>query len=132
MPEAFTLRWNLDRPYLPPGQPEDVHSLLIIEPNAAELAAAAGPALPVHVILLVDVSGSMDFLMRHDPAAQTVGEGLTEGRASQKVVSSVPSRREMASAVVQKLAERLNTDDLMTVVAFDDKDHVLAECVTPA
>jgi VWA domain-containing protein len=132
MPEAFTLRWKLDRPHLPAGQAEDVYALVTIEPNPAELAAAPGPTLPVHVILLVDVSGSMDILMRHDPAAQNLGEGLTEGRASQKVVSSVPSRREMASSVVQKLAERLNTDDLMTVVAFDDKGYVLADCVTPA
>jgi hypothetical protein len=131
MADAFTLRWKLDRPFLPPNQPEDVHALVTIEPNATALANVGAPALPVHVILLVDVSGSMDFLMRHDPAAKTVGEGLTEGRASQHVVSNVPSRREMASTVVQKLAERLNTDDLMTVVAFDDKAHVLVECTSP-
>src|SRR5262245_23687027 len=132
MAEAFTLRWKLDRPCLPPNQPEDVYALVTIEPNATVLANVAAPSLPVHVILLVDVSGSMDFLMRHDPAAQNVGEGVTEGRASQKVVSNVPSRREMACAVVQKLAERLNSDDLMTVVAFDDRAHTLVECTSPA
>src|SRR5262245_50622111 len=131
MADAFTLRWKLDRPFLPPNQPEDVHALVMIEPNATALANVPVAALPVHVILLVDVSGSMDFLMRHDPSAKTVGEGLTEGRASHKVVSNVPSRREMATTVVQKLTERLNSDDLMTVVAFDDKAHVLVECTSP-
>src|SRR5262245_32951878 len=132
MADAFSLRWKLDRPCLPPGQPEDVHALVTIEPNQATLLASGAPTLPVHIILLVDVSGSMDFLMRHDPGAKTVGEGMTEGRASQKVVSDVPSRREMAAAVVQKLAERLGADDLMTVVAFDDKPYVLAKALAPA
>ncbi len=81
----------------------------------------------MHLILLVDVSGSMDFLVRHDPNAQKIGEGVTEGKAAQRVVSDVPSRREMACAVVQKLVERLGPDDLITLIAFDDKAHVLLQ-----
>src|SRR5262245_29937251 len=129
MSDAFSLRWKLDRPHLPQMQAEDVYVLLTIEPNAARVTS--GPGLPVHLILLVDVSGSMDILMRHDPGAEPVGDGLTEGRVSQKVMSDVPSRREMACTVVQKLAERLTNEDLLTVVAFDDKAHVLAAGVSP-
>src|SRR5262245_10191187 len=103
MPDAFSARWKLDRPFLLENQSEDVHALVTIEPSAQALTVPQ-PGLPVHIILLVDVSGSMDFLMRHDPNARSLGEGMTEGRASQKVVSSVPSRREMACSVVQKLA----------------------------
>src|SRR5436305_227576 len=72
MSEAFTLRWKLDRPYLEHDKPADVYSLLTIEPSAAALAAAPA-SLPTHLILLVDVSGSMDVLVRFDPKAKEVG-----------------------------------------------------------
>ena len=132
MPDAFTLRWKLDRPFLPQNQAEDVYVLLTIEPNTTGLAMAAPTGLPVHIVLLVDVSGSMDFLMRHDPKAKSVGQGVTEGRATDRVESDIPSRREMATTVVQKLAERLGNDDVMTLVAFDDKAYVLAQSLSPA
>jgi len=131
MSDAFLLRWKLDRPFVEQNKAEDVYALILIEPNPAVLAVTSQVALPAHLIVLVDVSGSMDFLVRHDPNATNVGEALTEGRASQKVVSNVPSRREMACTVVQKLAERLHADDLLTLVAFDEKAYVLAECVSP-
>jgi hypothetical protein len=73
----------------------------------------------------------MDVLVRRDPNAQKVGSGSAEGRAAHKVVSEVPSRREMAVSVVQKMIERLQGDDLVTLVAFDDKPHVLAAAVSP-
>jgi hypothetical protein len=130
MADAFSLRWKVDRPFVPHDQSEDVHALVTIEPNAPVLSGRA--SLPTHLILLVDVSGSMDFLMRHDPGAQNLGEGLIEGRASHKVVSNVPSRRETACAVVQKLAERLHAEDLLTLVAFDDKAYVLAQAMDPS
>ncbi len=137
MSEPFVLRWKLDRPYLEADKPEDVYALVTIEPNPAALAAAAAPAapapamLPTHLILLVDVSGSMNVLVRHDPKAQKVGDGYTEGKFAHKVVSDVPSRREMAQSVVQKMVERLNADDLFTLIAFDDKAHVLCQAVSP-
>jgi hypothetical protein len=131
MPDPFVLRWKLDRPFLVPDRPGVVYALLTIEPNPAALAAAPPPAIPTHLILLVDVSGSMNLLVRHDPNAQTVGEGLTEGRKAQRVVSSVPSRREMACDVAQKMVERLHADDLFTLVAFDDRAHVLIRAASP-
>lgn len=131
MPDAFRLRWKLDRPFLEPGKPEDVYALVTVEPDPAVGFGSKSSKLPVHLLLLVDVSGSMDFLVRHDPNAQKVGEGLTEGKAAQRVVSNVPSRREMACDVVQKLAERLNADDMISLVACDDKPHVLLQEVSP-
>ncbi len=132
MSQAFFLRWKLDQPFVIHNQPEDIHVLLAIEPDPAALTMPAGlGGLPLHLFLLVDVSGSMDILMRHDPEATTVGEGLTEGRPSDKVMSNVPSRREMACTVVQKIAERLGADDLLTLVAFDDRAHVLGRGVSP-
>jgi Ca-activated chloride channel family protein len=134
MSDPFVLRWKLDRPYLEADKPDDVFALLTIEPNPAALAAASAPppaALPTHLILLVDVSGSMNVLVRHDPRAQKVGDGYTEGKFAHKVVSEVPSRREMAQGVVQKMVERLSADDLFTLIAFDDKAHVLAQAVSP-
>jgi len=130
MPDAFRIRWKLDRPFLEPGKPEDVHVLLTVEPDPA-LGFAGQSKLPVHLLLLVDVSGSMDFLVRHDPNAQKIGEGVTEGKAAQRVMSNVPSRREMACTVVQKLAERLGPDDMISLVACDDKPHVLLQQISP-
>lgn len=130
MANAFAIRWKLDRPYVEQDKPEDVHALVTVEPNPA-LLREGGPAT-VHLLLLVDVSGSMDFLVRHDPKAQAVGQKVTEGQKAQKVVSDVPSRREMACTVVQKLAERLGADDLLSIVGFDDNAHVLAQCLSPS
>lgn len=137
MSDPFVLRWKLDRPYLEADRSDDVYVLLTIEPNPAALAAAAAAttpppaAIPTHLILLVDVSGSMNVLVRHDPNAQRVGDAYTEGKYAHKVVSDVPSRREMAQSVVQKMVERLNAEDLFTLIAFDDKAHVLAQAVSP-
>ena len=132
MSDAFTMRWKVDRPYLEQDQPADVYTLLTIEPNPALLGSAPPPApMPTHLLLLVDVSGSMNLLVRHDPNAQKVGAGYTEGKYAQKVVSDVPSRREMACSVVQKMIERLHADDLFTLIAFDDKAHVLARAAGP-
>jgi hypothetical protein len=132
MSDAFTLRWKLDRPYLEQDQPGDVFTLLTIEPNPALMAGAPPAPMPSHLILLVDVSGSMNLLVRHDPKAQKVGSGYTEGKFAQKVVSEVPSRREMACSVVQKMIERLHPDDLFTLIAFDDKAHILAQAGSPS
>jgi hypothetical protein len=136
MSDPFVLRWKLDRPYLEADRSDDVYVLLTIEPNPAALVASAAvtpppAAIPTHLILLVDVSASMNVLVRHDPKAQKVGDGYTEGKYAYKVVSDVPSRREMAQSVVQKMVERLGADDLFTLIAFDDKAHVLAQAVSP-
>src|SRR5206468_608204 len=48
-----------------------------------------------------------------------------------RVVSDVPSRREMAQGVVQKMVERLSGEDLFTLIAFDDEAHVLVRAVSP-
>ncbi len=131
MPDAFTLRWKLDRPYLEHDTPGEVYALLTVEPNASVLGSVPAVAIPTHLILLVDVSESMDVLVRRDPNAQKVGAASAEGKAAQRVVSEVPSRREMAAGVVQKMVERLHGDDLLTLIAFDDKAHVLAQAVSP-
>jgi len=130
MPDAFRLRWKIDRPCLEAGKPEDVYVLLTVEPDIA-LGSAVSVKLPVHLLLLVDVSGSMDFLVRHDPNAKRLGEGMTEGKAAQRVQSEVPSRREMACTVAQKLVERLGPEDMFTLIAFDERAHVLCEQISP-
>jgi hypothetical protein len=73
----------------------------------------------------------MDVLVRRDPNAQKVGAASAEGKAAQRVVSDVPSRREMACDVVQKMVERLQGDDMLTLIAFDDKPYVLAQAMSP-
>ena len=107
MPEAFTLRCKLDRPYLEHDTPGEVYALLTVEPNASVLGSAPPAAIPSHLILLVDVSESMDVLVRRDPNAQKVGAASAEGKAAHRVVSEVPSRREMAGDVYASSNRRL-------------------------
>jgi Ca-activated chloride channel family protein len=124
MSQAFTLRWKVDPPFLLQNQSDDVHTLLTIEP--AHVPGNQVSSLPAHLFVLVDVSASMDYLIRPDPFARILGEVLTEGQASRQVASQVPSRREVACAVVEKLIGRLGPDDRLSVIAFDDRAHVLA------
>jgi len=131
MSEPFYLRWKLDRPCVDARKAEDVHVLLRVEPNPAVLRNTGAGHVPIHLLLLVDVSGSMDILLRPDPQARSVGSKVTEGVKSEEVVSQVPSRRETACSVVRKLVERLQPDDWLTLVAFDDQAHVLTHS-TPA
>src|SRR5436190_16389357 len=80
MSDPFVLRWKVDRPFIEAGKSEDVYTLLRIEPNTAAPASSASANLPVHIVILVDVSASMDFLVRHDPNAQNLDQGVSEGR----------------------------------------------------
>jgi von Willebrand factor type A domain len=131
MSEVFTMRWKLDRPYLEQNTASDVYVLLTIEPNASVLGSAPQATIPTHLILLVDVSESMDVLVRRDPNAQRVGSTSAEGKVAQRVVSDVPSRREMACDVVQRMVERLTGDDMVTLIAFDNQPYILAKAVSP-
>src|SRR5438876_11123570 len=104
MSDAFVMRWKLDRPSLDADRSEDVYALLTIEPNPAALAAGpGGPTIPMHLILLVDVSGSINVPVRHDPHAQKIGEGHTEGKLAHRRVSDAPTRRDMARSDPQKM-----------------------------
>jgi hypothetical protein len=132
MADAFSLRWKLDQPFIHISRSEEIHALVTIEPNTAVLTdPPTGVALPAHLFVLVDVSGSMDYLMRHDPTATTVGQQFTEGKSAVSVQSEVPSRREVACLVVRRLIESLGPSDLITLVGFDDTLHVLASAVPP-
>ncbi len=109
MADAFTLRWKVDRPYLEHDTPGEVYALLTVEPNASVLSSVPAAPIPTHLLLLVDVSESMDVLVRRDPNAQKIGAGSAEGKVAQRVVSDVPSRRtKWRAAVVQKMVERLH------------------------
>jgi Ca-activated chloride channel homolog len=131
MADAFRMRWKLDQPYLLADRPEEVYALIAIEPNPQALAEGGNCGLPTHLFVLVDVSGSMDYLMRHDPSATTIGKQVTEGRAAVSVVSTVPSRRETAALVVDRLISQLEPDDRVTLIAFDHEAYILAAGLAP-
>lgn len=131
MADAFRLRWKLDKPFLHVSRADDLHVLVVIEPNTAAQSEIHGSTLPAHLIVVVDVSGSMDILMRHDPSATAVGAQDTEGKPAVSVVSEVPSRREVAGLVVRRLIEGLRPDDRLTLVAFDDVARLLALALGP-
>ncbi len=126
MADLFALRIQLDRPFVPLGRTEDVSVLVSIDPQGDALAPPDLP-VPVHLILLVDVSGSMNVLMRRDPKAQKVGAVITEGRHTSQVITDVPSRRQMACSVVRDLVGQLGPDDWLTLIAFDHQPYILAQ-----
>src|SRR5260370_30723760 len=95
MSDAFNLRWKLDRPYLEQNTPGDVYALLTIEPNTAVRGSAPAATIPTHLILLVDVSESMDVLVRPDPSAPKVGAASAQGKVAPRACSDRPSRPAM-------------------------------------
>src|SRR5262245_45051476 len=130
MAEEFILDWKVDQPYILADQPADVYTLLTIRPNPAQLGAlmdtGSETALPAHLIAVVDVSDSMQQIIRADPNARVVGTGESEGQAVSYVETNVPSRRLVAQGVVRRLIDRLKPDDSLTLVAFDHRAYTLA------
>ena len=130
MSEEFLLECKLDQPAVLSGRSANVYSLVTIKPNAAKLGAlletSGGASLPAHLIVIVDVSGSMNTLIEPDPHARIVGSATVEGQAMTEVVASVPSRRMVAVNVVRRMVERMEPSDRLTLVAFDQDAYPLA------
>src|SRR5262245_62065758 len=130
MAEEFILEWKVDQPAVLAGSTADVYALLTIKPNLARLGplleSGAETALPAHLIVMVDVSGSMNKLIRDDPKARVVSTGMTEGQAVSYVETTVPTRRMVANGVVNRLIERMGASDQLTLVAFDHQAYPLA------
>jgi Ca-activated chloride channel family protein len=135
MAEEFILEWKVDQPAVLTGQTADVYVLVTIRPNPGRLGGLLEPgaeqALPAHLIMVVDVSGSMQLLIREDPNARVVGHGVTEGEQVTYVENvTVPTRLAVAQGVVQRLIDRMNPADRMTLVAFDHQAYTLAASLT--
>jgi Ca-activated chloride channel homolog len=135
MAEEFILQCQLDQPAIQAGQSADLYSLVTVRPNIAKIGAliesTGDVVLPAHLIVVVDVSGSMQILIEDDPKAKIVGKTRSESGDVTLVESSVPSRRTVAQQVAQRLAERLSPDDRMTLVAFDHEAYPLANALPP-
>lgn len=135
MAEEFLLECRLDQPAVLSGRSADVYSLVTIKPNMSRLGtlmeSGQGANLPAHLIIVVDVSGSMNLLIEDDPNMRIVGSSTVEGRSTTVVESEVPSRRMVAVKVVQRLVERMEPTDRMTLVGFDDQAHPLAKGLAP-
>lgn len=84
-------------------------------------------SLPAHLIVLVDVSGSMLTLIEPDSNARVVGQSNVEGVLMSEVEATVPSRRAVAVNVVRNLVDRMAPSDRMTLIGFDDQSHALAK-----
>jgi hypothetical protein len=129
MAEEFLLDCRVDQPAILAGQGGDVCVLTTITPNPGRLGSLheVGPeqSLPAHLIVVVDVSGSMHELIRHDPYARVVGHDVSEGQQVALVQSNVPSRLIVAQGVVRRLIERMKPSDLLTLVAFDHQAYPL-------
>lgn len=135
MAEEFILQCQLDQPAIHAGQSADLYSLVTVRPNISKIGAliesAGDVVLPAHLIVLVDVSGSMQLLIEDDPNAKVVGKSRSEAGEVTLVESTVPSRRMVAQQVVQRLAERLSPDDRLTLVGFDHEAYPLARALPP-
>jgi von Willebrand factor type A domain len=133
--EEFLLECRLDQPAVLSGRSADVYSLVTIRPNAARLGSllesSQSASLPAHLIVLVDVSGSMHTLIEPDNNARIVGQTVVEGVVMTAVEATVPSRRMVALNVVRRLVERMAPLDRMTLVGFDEQAHPLASNLAP-
>src|SRR5947209_19707865 len=107
MAEEFLLECRVDQPAVLAGQGADVYVLSTITPNPGRLGSLheVGPeqSLPAHLIVVVDVSGSMQEIIRDDPNARVVGHDFAEGVPVRVVETSVPSRLVVAQGVVRRL-----------------------------
>ena len=130
MAEEFILDWKVDQPSVLTGRKADLYALVTIRPNISRLGALlenkGEESLPAHLIVVVDVSGSMKMLIRDDPHARVVGSGISEGSSVNYIESEVASRLKVAHDAVQSLASQMRPADMMTLVAFDHAAHVLA------
>lgn len=130
MAEEFILDWNVDQPAVLSGRKEELYAMITIRPNISKLGAllenAPTAPLPAHLVVVVDVSGSMKTLIRDDPHARTVGSTTAEGMHVNIVESSVESRLSVAHKVVAELAEKMGPTDRMTLIAFDHDATCLA------
>ena len=131
MAEEFLLDCKLDQPAVLAGRSADVYSLVTIRPNPSRLGtlmeSGDTATLPAHFVVIVDVSGSMHSMIEPDPKAKVIGSTSIEGVTMSTVETEVPSRRQVAIKAVLRLVERMGSADRMTLVAFDDQSHVLAE-----
>jgi Ca-activated chloride channel family protein len=129
MSEEFLLECRVDQPAVLAGQGGDVWVLTTVSPNPGRLGELheVGPAeaLPAHLLVVVDVSGSMQEIIRHDPHARVVGQDYAEGVPVHLVETNVPSRLAVAQGVVRRLVERMKPADRLTLVAFDHQAHTL-------
>lgn len=129
MAEEFILDWKVDQPAVLAGQPSDLYGLVTIRPNPTQLKSVMDQGgakdLPAHLIVLVDVSGSMKILIRPDSKARVVGSGMAEGQAVSFIESDVPTRLMVAQSVVKRLIGRMGLADRMTLIAFDHEAHPL-------
>src|SRR5438876_9182953 len=115
MAEEFLLECRVDQPAVLAGQGSDVYVLTTITPNPGRLGSLheVGPeqSLPAHLIVVVDVSGSMHEIIRDDPHARIVGHDISEGQPVALVHTSVPSRLAVAQGVVRRLIDRMKPTD---------------------
>jgi Ca-activated chloride channel family protein len=129
MAEEFVLECRVDQPAVLAGQGSDVYVLTTINPNPARLGTlhTVGPeqSLPAHLIVLVDVSGSMQEIIRDDPHARIIGHDTAEGQPVAIVETTVPSRLAVAQGVVKRLIDRMQPADRLTLVAFDHQAYTL-------
>jgi hypothetical protein len=133
--DEFLVECKLDQPAVAAGRANDVYSLVTIKPNPAKLGAAlesgAAAALPAHLIVVVDVSGSMQTLIEPDPNARVIRQSTIEGQVVTEVETTFPSRLVVAANVVRRMIARMEPADRMTLVAFDHKAYSLARSLGP-
>lgn len=130
MAEEFFLDWKVDQPAVLAGKREELYALITVKPNISKLGALlegnSTKSLAAHVVVIVDVSGSMQYLIRDDPNCKIVGENIVEGKHSTVVETEVPSRAQVAQNVVRQISQMMTANDRMTLIAFDHQAYTLA------
>ena len=128
--EEFLLTAKADQPNVLTTENEtELYGLFTIRPNASVLKGlleGTASALPTHIVLVLDVSGSMNTLIRDDPHAKRLGTTVVEGVRMTQVETSVPSRKRVVAEVARRIVKRLTPSDEISIVAFDHAAYELA------
>jgi Ca-activated chloride channel family protein len=134
--EEFLITAKTDQPNVLTGDAEtELYGLFTIRPNPAVLKGlleGAAPGLPTHLVLVLDVSGSMNTLIRDDPHARVVKDVVVEGVRMREVETNVPSRKKVVAEVARRIVRRLGPEDAISIVAFDHSVYELASRVSGA
>jgi Ca-activated chloride channel family protein len=134
--EEFLLTAKTDQPNVLTTEAEtELYGLFTIRPNPAILKGlleGAAPSLATHIVLVLDVSGSMNTLIRHDPHARQVGSTVVEGVRMTSVETTVPTRKQVVAEVARRIVKRLGPEDAISIVAFDHSVYELAARVSGA
>jgi hypothetical protein len=143
MASQVTLSGQSNRPYVPTSHYEDdpIYALLTVEPKPTALASSAGGRAPLHLVLVVDASGTMyNFQLSQSEREYWLSLALSRnemergsaderdavywsGQTLQEMQTIVRKPMTLAVDSIKQVLQRLQTGDTVSVIAFADQTY---------